>query len=186
MNFDPTPLPPVHIVTSDPREDLRGMFMRLHCENEFDAHGLIPRMVETNFSQTKRRGTIRGLHFQLAPSKQGKLVRCFTGQIYDVIVDLRPSSPRFLQYFSMELGQGGIKDAIYVPPGFAHGFQTLTDDVTILYQMTDRYTPNLDCGVRWNDSAFGISWPVGDPILSERDSGYANFTSDLVGGFGSY
>lgn len=185
MKFVATALPPACMVISEPREDWRGMFMRLHCEIEFGEHGLIPRMVETNFSHTKRKGTIRGLHFQLAPSKQGKLVRCFNGRLHDVILDLRPRSPTFLQSFATELDQSGVT-GIYVPPGFAHGFQTLTDDVIVLYQMTDHFTAELDCGVRWNDPAFAIAWPIDDAHLSERDQGYRDFAVDLVAGFASF
>ena len=185
IRFDPTPLVSAYVVSTELLGDSRGVFTRLHCETEFEAQGIMPRMVQTNLSRTPFRGTIRGLHFQAAPSREGKLVRCMKGRIYDVIVDLRPNSSSYRQYFSIELDDNELK-GIYVPPGFAHGFQTLTADVTVLYQMTDFHRGDLSRGVRWNDPTFGVSWPLKDAFLNERDAGYPDFAPALVAGFEAY
>jgi len=182
MGFEPTPLWPAHVVVASPQEDSRGVFMRLHCETDFRAQGVLQRMVQTNLSRTRRRGTLRGLHFQIAPSHEGKLVRCLGGCIYDVFVNLRPESSCFFQHFAIGLDEGGLK-ALYVPPGFAHGFQALTKEETVLYQMTDYYAAELSRGVRWNDTAFGVAWPIADPYLSERDAGDPDFDARMVAGF---
>jgi dTDP-4-dehydrorhamnose 3,5-epimerase len=174
VRFEETGLPPACLVIAEPRSDERGSFSRLHCEREFAAAGLDQRVVQTNLSRTHHRGTIRGMHYQVPPSSEAKLVRCISGRIYDVIIDLRRDSPKFLRHFGVELGESA-ETALYVPAGFAHGFQTLEDDAVVLYQMTDFYAAELGRGVRWNDPAFGIVWPLNHPALNERDANYPDF-----------
>ena len=168
MILRPTDLEPATLVELDPSCDSRGSFARFHCERQFQEAGLPSRFVQTSLSKTARRGTIRGMHFQISPSKEEKLVRCISGRLYDVIVDLRKDSTTYLQYFSVEL-DAEKHLGVYVPRGFAHGFQCLTDNVEILYQMTDFYAPELSFGFRWNDPACGIEWPISAPTMNDRD-----------------
>jgi len=164
----------VVLVEPEPAVDERGLFARTYCRREFEQHGIAGELVQTSVSWNARRGTLRGLHLQLAPSAEGKLVRCVRGRLMDVIVDLRPDSPTYLQHLAIEL-EATARRAVYIPPGCAHGFQTLADDTELLYYMTDYYQPELASGVRWNDPAFGIAWPDPAPILSPRDAGYPDF-----------
>lgn len=174
MLIRPLALHGLHIVEPEPHTDARGFFARSFCHDEFTAHGLAGGFVQCNISWNERRGTLRGLHYQRAPSQEGKLVRCTAGAIWDVALDLRPDSPTYRHWHGVELSAENRR-ALYIPPGFAHGFQTLTDAAEVFYQMTDRYAPDLAAGVRWNDPAFGIAWPLADPILSDRDAGYPPF-----------
>ena len=157
------------------REDERGFFARVFCREEFQAHGLPGDFVQCSASFNLRRGTLRGMHFQKAPSREGKLVRCTSGVILDVIIDLHPDSATYCAWEAMELTAENRR-ALYIPPGFAHGFQALTDNAEVFYQMTDFYAPDLAGGVRWNDPAFGIDWPIQPPILSDRDAAYPDFS----------
>ena len=174
MRFQPLQIPGVVQVDAEGAADARGSFARLHCEREFEVHGLPSRMVQSSVSYSRLRGTLRGMHFQWPPSREGKLVRCIRGSIHDVVIDLRPDSATFAQHVALELTAAGRR-AVFIPPGFAHGFQTLEDDVEVMYQMTDFYDPALAAGVRWNDSAFGIAWPLPVTAIHERDAGYADF-----------
>ena len=158
------------------REDQRGFFARTFCRREFEAHGLNSQMVQCNISFNKFKGCLRGMHFQAAPYSEAKLVRCTAGSIYDVIIDLRSSSPGFKQHFGVELSAMNRK-MLYVPEGFAHGFQTLEDNTEVFYQMSQYYSPEHSCGVRWDDPAFGIQWPSGERIIVERDRTYPDFHS---------
>jgi len=188
MRFVDTVLLGSKLVEVEPHDDERGTFMRLHCEREFEKAGLVFRMVQTNLSVTRKRGTLRGMHYQTAPSRESKLVRCVAGAIHDVIIDLRPDSPTFCQSVGFDLNARDRK-ALYVPAGFAHGFLTLSDDAAVLYQMTDYYQPELARGVRWNDAAFRIRWPVDsmDSVsLNSRDASYANFDREVVASFAGY
>lgn len=171
MQFRPLSIPGAMVVEVERREDSRGFFARSFCREEFAAQGLDADFVQCNLSWNARRGTLRGMHYQRAPSREGKLVRCTAGAIWDVVLDLRPDSPTYLRWEAAELTASNRR-ALYIPPGLAHGFQTLADDTEVFYQMTDMYAPDLADGVRWNDPAFGIDWPVADPILSERDAAY--------------
>ncbi len=153
------------------RKDPRGYFARTFCAEEFRAHGLRTDIAQGNVSWNERRGTLRGMHFQRPPRQEAKLVRCSRGAVYDVIVDLRRHSPTYLRWEATELSfENGAM--LYVPEGFAHGFQTLCDDVEVTYQMFEFYVPALADGVRWDDPALGIRWPLPNPILSERDRSY--------------
>jgi len=171
MKFVPTPLAGAFVVEIERLEDDRGFFGRSFCQEEFRAHGLSPVVAQCNVSWNRRRGTLRGLHFQASPHAEAKLVRCTRGVIWDVIVDLREGSPTRLRWHALELNAEN-RLALYVPEGFAHGFQTLADDSEVLYQMSEAHHPNLARGVRWDDPALAIKWPLSVPILSERDRSY--------------
>ena len=177
MRFIECGLAGVFRVEAEPHADVRGSFVRLHCEREFGQRGLAGRMVQTSLSRTTAPGTVRGMHFQLPPARESKLVRCLRGRIFDAVIDLRPASATFGRHISLELN-ATKQDALYMPPGLAHGFQTLEADCEVLYQMTDFYAPNLARGVRWDDAAFGIAWPLPCSTLHERDASYADFDAE--------
>jgi dTDP-4-dehydrorhamnose 3,5-epimerase len=160
------------IIDLERREDERGFFARTFCRAEFERAGLISPVEQCSTSFSRHRGTLRGLHFQLAPAAEHKLVRCTRGRIYDVIVDIRRDSPTAYEWLAVELSQENGR-ALYVPAGFAHGFQTLVDGSEVFYQISEPYRPDLARGIRWDDPRLGIAWPVADPILSERDRSYA-------------
>jgi dTDP-4-dehydrorhamnose 3,5-epimerase len=172
--FAPTALPGAFLVELERREDERGFFARSFCRREFEAQGLDPSVVQCNVSFNRRRGTLRGLHWQAEPHGETKLVRTTRGALWDAIVDLRPDSPTYCRWFGAELTAENRR-ALYIPQGFAHGFQTLTDDVEVFYQMSAFYVPEAQRGVRWDDSAFGIDWPIRPPFLSDRDATYPDF-----------
>ena len=136
--------------------------------------------MQCSISRNRAKGTLRGMHWQAAPDAEVKLVRCSRGSIWDVIIDLRPGSPTFLRHHGVELTEANQR-ALYVPKGFAHGFVTLEEDTDVIYQMSAYYVAGAGRGVRWNDPAFGISWPVADPIMNARDAGYPDFTPETVG-----
>ena len=171
MKFVPTPFDGAFVVEPELLEDERGSFARSFCQEEFRAHGLDPVVAQCNISFNKRRGVLRGLHYQVKPHEEAKLVRCTRGAIWDVIVDLREGAPTRYQWFATELTADNRR-ALYIPPGFAHGFQTLADDSEVFYQMSAFYHPESARGVRWNDPVIGISWPLADPIVSPRDRSY--------------
>ena len=185
MIFRETPLPGAFVVEIERHADERGFFARSWCQQEFESHALISRMVQASVSFNKHKGILRGLHFQKAPSKEAKLVRVTRGAIFDVIVDLRPDSVTFLRHFSIDLDMEN-HNALYIPPGFAHGFQTTANDTEVFYLMSDFYEPEYASGVRWNDPAFGIEWPDADRMILERDREYNDFSVDMVSGFRSY
>ena len=174
MRFTRCELRDAVVVDVEGHVDARGLFARTFCEEEFATAGLPTRFVQSSVSFNTWRGTLRGLHYQLHPRAEGKLVRCTRGAIYDVVVDLRSSSDTFLHWVGVELTAENRR-ALYVPPGCAHGFQTLTDDAEVLYLMSEFYAPDLARGVRWNDPIFGIAWPIADATLSERDATYPDF-----------
>lgn len=173
MRFVETPLAGAWIIELDLLSDERGWFARTFDVEEFEAQGLSPAVVQCNASFNARRGTIRGMHFQADPHGEPKLVRCVRGAIFDVAVDLRTDSATFRAWHGLELS-GENRLAYYIPAGLAHGFQTLTDDCEVLYQMGERYVAEAARGVRWDDPAFGIEWPEadGERIISERDASY--------------
>ena len=168
MRFFETPLAGAWVLELELLEDERGYFARTFCSDEFGAHGLNPRVVQCNVSFNRKRGTLRGLHYQIAPHEEAKLVRCTRGALFDVIVDLRPESQTFERWHGVELTADNRR-AVYVPEGFAHGFQTLLDNTEIHYQMSEKYHPGSSRGIRWNSTAFGITWPIADLLMSERD-----------------
>lgn len=168
MRFHETPLRGAYIIDLEFHHDERGSFVRTFCADEFEAQGLETAVVQCNASFNRRRGTLRGLHFQVAPYEEAKLVRCTKGSIYDVIVDLRPDSPTYAEWFGAELNEEEGR-SLFIPRGFAHGFQTLADDTVVFYQMSEFYHPQSAGGIRWDDPVLGIAWPVEDAVLSEKD-----------------
>ena len=174
LTFTPTPLAGAFVVELDRREDDRGFFARSFCQEEFAAHGLSPVVAQCNVSYNARRGTLRGMHYQAEPHAEAKLVRCTQGAIWDVIVDLRRGSPTFRRWYGVELSADNRR-ALYAPEGMAHGFQSLTDDAEVLYLMSRPYQAEAARGVRWDDPAFGIRWPIAEPHLSPRDRDFAPF-----------
>jgi dTDP-4-dehydrorhamnose 3,5-epimerase len=175
MRFRDTPIGGAFVVEIDARSDERGFFARTWCAREFGARGLPDVAVQTSMSRSERRGTVRGMHLQLPPSREAKLVRCTRGAIYDVIVDLRPDSPTYLERFGVELVSRDY-NALFIPPQCLHGFQTLEPESEVLYQMSDFYAPELGFGARWDDPAFGIAWPITDAVsMLPRDASYPDF-----------
>ena len=176
MIFKETRLKGAYIIEIEPLEDERGFFARSFCQKEFKEHGLNPRIVQCNISYNKKKGTLRGMHYQVAPYEEAKLVSCVRGAIYDVIIDLRPNSPTRSQWLAAELTSEN-NNMIYVPEGFAHGFQALKDDTVVFYQMSEFYHPECARGVRWDDPVFGVKWPDGVRFMSDRDRQYSDFMS---------
>ncbi len=176
MIFTPTPLPGAYVVEPRKIEDDRGFFARILCENEFLNHRLKLDLPQTNMARTYRRGTLRGLHFQEAPHAEIKIVRCTRGAVYDVVVDLRPESPTFKNWFGIELTAENFK-ALYVPEGFAHGYLTLEDDSEIYYHTSEFYHPESATGVRYDDPEFEIVWPIGIAVISGQDNEWPDFAS---------
>lgn len=168
MIFRETPLAGAFIIEPEPHADQRGLFARTYCVRSFAEHGLNAALTQCSTSYNHRRGTLRGLHYQAAPHAEAKLVRCTAGAVFDVIVDLRPSSATSKRWFAIELTAAN-RLSLYIPEGFAHGFQTLRDDSEVLYQMTEFYYPKLSRGLRWDDATLAITWPLAEKIISERD-----------------
>ena len=176
MIFTETKLAGAFVIELERHTDERGFFARTFCWQEFEAHGLKAEVAQCNVSFNKRKGTLRGMHYQAPPFAEAKLVRCTAGSIYDVIIDLRPASATFKRHFAVELSAENHR-MLYIPESFAHGFQTLEDDTEVFYQMAQRYSAEHARGVRWNDPAFGIEWPKGERIIIERDRNYPDFVS---------
>jgi dTDP-4-dehydrorhamnose 3,5-epimerase len=172
--FIETKLAGVYIIELEKIEDDRGFFARTFCQREFEAHGLNPRIAQCSVSFNRRKGTLRGMHYQVAPYEESKLVRCTMGAIYDVAVDLRPDSLTHKQWMAVELTEDNRR-ALYIPAGCAHGFQTLEDNSEVFYQMSEVYHPECARGLRWNDPVFGIQWPSETLVASARDSSYPDF-----------
>ncbi len=168
------PLAGVYRITPEQIRDVRGFFARTWCQREFAAHGLTPRLTQCSISYNRGAGTLRGLHYQVAPHGEAKLVRCTAGAIYDVAVDLRPASPTFCRHLAVALSAAN-RAMLYIPEGLAHGFQTLVDDTEVFYQMSEFHMPAFARGVRYDDPTFGIEWPIADPIVLERDAAYPDF-----------
>jgi len=180
MIFIETKLQGAFIIEPEKLEDERGFFARTWCQQEFAAHGLNPGLMQCNISFNRHRGTLRGMHYQAAPHAEAKLVWCTRGGVYDVIIDLRASSPTFTHHSAVTLTAQN-HTMLYVPEGCAHGFQTLEDDTEVFYQMSALYAPSSARGVRWDDPAFGIQWPPATRIISERDRSYPDFSFTLIG-----
>lgn len=174
MIFSKTKLNGVFVVEPEKIEDARGFFARCFCQKEFESTGLNPRIAQCNISYNKKRGTLRGMHYQSMPMAEDKLVRCTRGAIYDVIVDLRSDSVTYCKWISIELNEHNYK-AVYIPKGLAHGFLTLEDDSEVFYQMSEFFEPSCARGIRWNDPAFNIKWPLEYLIISEKDKSYKDF-----------
>ena len=175
MIFTKTELPGAYVIDLERREDERGFFARAWSEDEFAERGLSTRVVQCNLSWNERRGTLRGLHFQRPPHAEVKLVRCTRGAIYDVIVDLRPGSPAYGRWLGVELTAENRR-MLYVPEGFAHGYQTLVDGTETYYQVSEFYAPGAEGGLRWDDPALAIEWPEADErIMSAKDESWPDF-----------
>ncbi len=174
MLFQELPLSGAFVISPERHVDARGWFVRTFCRDEFAARGLTGDFVQCSASFSSHRGTLRGMHFQRAPHEETKLVRCTRGAVFDVLLDLRPHSGTFRRWHAVELNEdNGL--AVYIPTGLAHGFQSLTDASEMLYQIDERYAADASGGVRWDDPAFRIDWPIRLPILSDRDASYADF-----------
>lgn len=180
MIFEPTAIAGAWLIRPQRSADDRGHFARLWCQEEFALHGIAMSMVQANTSFNHHRGTLRGLHFSAAPAREGKLVRCARGVVHDVILDLRVGSATYLRHVAIEL-RSDEATALYVPPGLAHGFQTLEDQCEMHYLMTEAYRPELARGVRYDDPAFDINWPLPVALIHERDRGYPDFDARALG-----
>ncbi len=175
MIFAPTRVVGAFIVELEKRTDERGFFGRSFCRREFEEHGLNPEVVQCNLSVSARAGTLRGMHLQLAPHEEAKLVRCTQGALYDVALDLRPESASYLRWVGVELTAENRR-MLYVPEGCAHGFQTLLPNTEAFYQVSAAYSPEAERGFRWDDAAFGIDWPeAGDRTISEKDEQWPDY-----------
>ena len=169
MKFLPTPLSGAFLIDLEPFSDERGFFARSWCCRDFERMGLTHRLVQCNISFNGQRGTLRGMHFQAKPYEEAKLVRCTMGAMFDVIIDIRPESATFKKWFGIELSAQNRR-MIYIPEGFAHGFQTLEDNTEVFYQMSEFFQPECARGIRWNDPQIGIAWPIKEGItISPKD-----------------
>ncbi len=174
MIFQEIGLKGAYIIDLERSEDERGFFARSWCQRQFEARGLNPRLVQCNVSFNKKKGTLRGMHYQIAPHEEAKLIRCTMGSLYDVIVDLRPGSPTYARHVGVVLSSSNRR-MVYIPEGFAHGFLTLADDTEIFYQMSEFFSPEHARGFRWNDPVFNIRWPEEPAVISLRDQQYPDF-----------
>ena len=172
MNIQSTRIPGAYIIDLSSHSDERGFFARTFCADTFRRHGLNPVVSQCNMTFTRKRGTIRGLHYQLPPASEAKLLRCVRGGIYEVLVDVRPDSPTYLQHLGVELTQENRR-MLYIPEGCAAGCQSLTDDAEMAYHASEPYTPGAECGLRYDDPALGIEWPLPVAIVSEKDMAWA-------------
>jgi dTDP-4-dehydrorhamnose 3,5-epimerase len=177
MIFTETPLKGAYTIDLEKRGDDRGFFARFFCVNEFEKLGLDNKIVQINNSTSKDKGTLRGIHYQLAPKAETKIIRCLKGSFYDVIVDLRKESDTFLKWFGVELNEDN-RTMLYVPKGFAHSFITLTDNSEAFYLVTEFYAPQYERGLRWNDPAINIKWPIQPVIISEKDKNHPDFNEN--------
>ena len=174
MMFTACPIAGAWLIAAEKSTDERGFFARTHCVAEFTAHGLTATYRQSSISHNKKRGTLRGMHYQARPHAETKLVRCTAGAVHDVIVDIRPASASFRRWFGVELSVDNGR-ALYIPEGVAHGFLTLSDATDLLYMISVDYVAESARGFRWNDAAFGIKWPFAPALISARDAGYPDF-----------
>lgn len=177
MKYIETPLEGAWLIEPEKRGDDRGFFARIFCQREFEGHGLASTFVQANNSLSGPRGTLRGMHYQLPPHAETKLVRCIQGAFWDVILDLRPDSPTFGQWFGAELSAANRR-MMYVPKGFAHGLITLTEDAESFYLVDEFYSPDFERGVRWDDPKFNIEWPIAPTVISDKDRRHPDFNPD--------
>ena len=180
MIFNPTPLKGSYTIDLDKRGDERGFFARFFCQKEFDEHHLSKEFVQINNSVSTKKGTLRGMHYQLPPTAEIKLVRCIRGALFDVIIDMRPDSPSFKQWFGEELTADNRR-MMYVPKGFAHGLLTLTDNTEVLYLVSAFYSPENERGIRFNDPAVGIDWPCKPDEISQKDQNWPDLNFSFHG-----
>jgi dTDP-4-dehydrorhamnose 3,5-epimerase len=171
MIFHETRLSGAFVVEMKKLGDVRGFFARTFCRREFEAHGLSSNLAQCNVSVNWRKGTLRGMHYQVAPLQEAKLVRCVKGAVYDVIIDLRPQSPTYKEWLGFELTDDDYR-MIYVPGDFAHGYLTLTERSEVTYQVNEFYSPEHERGIRWNDPTFGVRWPITPAVVSDKDANH--------------
>jgi len=174
MIFTETKIKGIYIIDPEPLTDERGFFARSFCKEEFQKHGLETDIVQCNISYNKKRGTLRGMHYQVPPFEEAKIVSCTNGSIYDVVLDLRRDSATYCQWVAVELSADNYR-MVFIPKGCAHGFQTLVDNTVVYYQMTEVFHPESASGVRWNDPVFGIQWVLDETIISEKDKNLSDF-----------
>lgn len=174
MIFQELKLKGACIIEIDKYKDERGFFARTWCEEEFKKQGLMSRIVQTNISYNYQKGTLRGMHYQIKPHEEAKIIRCIRGAIYDVIIDLRPESSTYREWISLELTADKFQ-MLYIPELFAHGFQTLVNDTEVYYQMSEFYAPSAGRGIRYNDPAFDVKWPCEVSLISDKDASWPNF-----------
>jgi dTDP-4-dehydrorhamnose 3,5-epimerase len=174
LKFTETPLKGAYVIEIEPAADERGFFGRTWCREEFRSGNRDDGITQCNISDSIKKSTVRGMHYQRKPYEEAKLVQCFSGAIYDVIVDIRHESPCYRKWFAVELTAANRR-MLYVPRGFAHGFQTLMDDTELFYQMFESYHPECAKGIRWNDPVLDLRWPIQNPIVSQKDSSYPDF-----------
>lgn len=179
MIFVATDLRDAYVIELDAYRDERGFFARAFCQRTFAEHGLESVMVQGNLSFNHKAGTVRGMHYQVAPAEEAKLVRCTRGSIFDVIIDLRPSSKTYLEHVGVELSAENRR-ALYVPPMFAHGFQALEDDAEVSYLVSGYHDPSAERGVRYDDARFGIAWPMPVTVISPKDSSWPDYSDARV------
>lgn len=180
MIFTETPLKGSYIIEVTPFQDERGWFGRTYCEREFKSIGISPSWVQINQSYSTHKGTLRGMHYQLPPFEEMKLVRCIGGKVFDVIIDLRKNSNTFLKWFGIELSAEN-KKMIFIPEGFAHGFQTLTDHCELIYHHSQFYTPESEAGIKYNDAVIHIAWPLEVTCISDRDNHHPMLDQNFKG-----
>lgn len=174
MIFTGTKIKGIYIIDPEPLTDERGFFARSFCEEEFRKMGIAGRIVQCSISYNKKKGTMRGMHFQIFPHEEEKIVSCTQGTIYDVVLDLRKDSATYCQWVAVELSADNYR-MVFIPKGCAHGFQTLVDNTVVYYQMTEVFHPESASGVRWNDPVFGIQWVLDETIISEKDKNLSDF-----------
>ena len=171
MRFSETRFKGVVVIDLEPQRDERGFFARAYCAEELAAHGLNPAIAQSSISFNRKKGTLRGMHWQIHPHEEDKMVRCTAGAIFDVVIDVRRASPTYGQWLGFELSAEN-RTSLYVAGGFAHGFLTLTDNAEVFYQMSVPYAPQMGRGIRWDDPDIGIKWPARPAVISERDRLY--------------
>jgi len=176
MTFTETPLKGAFVIELEPHRDERGWFARTYCQQEFEKHGIKFAIVQSNLSLSLRAGTLRGMHFQKEPHAESKLIRCVRGSIHDVVIDLRPDSPTYRRHFALELSGDNLR-ALFIPEGFAHGFQSLADETMVEYQMGNYYSAKAVAGYRYDDPAFAISWPRSVSTISKQDLAWPSFAA---------
>lgn len=180
MQFTETKLKNAFIIDLELKQDYRGFFARIFCQKEFEAHGIKPLVAQCNLSFNYKKGTLRGMHYQIPPATETKLIRCIKGAIYDVIVDMRPNSPTYLQYIGVELTDKNRR-ALYVPEMFAHGYQALSNETEVIYQVSEFYTPNTEKGLRYDDPLLKIEWPLPVSEISEKDTNWPLISTHDLG-----
>jgi dTDP-4-dehydrorhamnose 3,5-epimerase len=179
MRFLSTKVPGVLLIEPELHQDERGFFTRIFCEEELRAHGLVDAIAQSSLSYNRRRGTVRGMHYQSVPHSETKLVACVEGCIFDVCIDLRPDSPTLGDWFGVELSAGNRR-MVYIPDGLAHGFQTLVDNSTVLYQISSPFRPEAARGIRWDEPRVGVVWPLTDDLtISEKDRSWPAWTPPI-------